>query len=83
MATETIFLGHDNKRDITKASSLLKRTEIKVGEEVKCPRCGEWTYFENNAHGELNECKGLCGIWYGTLGTAIQLTDERPNPGGE
>ena len=76
--TEVVFLGHDNKRDITKPSKLLKNTDIKIGEEVQCPRCGSWTYFDGSAHSELNECAGSCGLWYGTLGTAIQLTDERP-----
>jgi len=78
MATEKIFLGHDNKRDITKPSKLLRGRQVRVGQKVKCPRCGSWTAFEGSAHGKLNKCVGSCGLWYGTLGTTIQLTDEDP-----
>ncbi len=78
MSTETIFLGHDNKRKITRPSNLLRNVDLEIGEEVLCPRCAAWTYFDHNSHGKLNECVGSCGLWYGTLGTAIQMTDECP-----
>lgn len=82
MATETIFLGHDNKKRITEPSALIK-AEVEVGVEVECPRCGAWTYFHGSAHGRLQECVNGCGLWYGTAGTAIHLTDEAPAQEGE
>ena len=77
MTLETVFLGHDNKRDVKQASELVPGVKITIGKEIACPRCGFWTYFLGNGHGKLQTCGGKCGLRYGLAGTAIRMTDEK------